>query len=138
MTGATERPSRGLLAGADEVCGLGDVVAAGHLAVGDQEVGALAGPGDPGRRAGPATGEVGEAAFGAKLRGLRLRHGVEVELALGGEEHVLPGEGAEPPVVKVEVGKHQEALLAAFGQMFVLWVPGGHLMTRMGGSTELT
>ena len=105
---------------ADEVGGFGGVVSAGHLAVVDEEEGALARPGDPGRCARPATGEVSEAALSAELGGFRLRNGVEVELALGGEEHAIPGEEAEPPVVRIKVGDHQEAFLAAFGQVRAL------------------
>ena len=60
------------------------------------------------------------ATAGAKPGVFRLRHGVEVELTNGGEIHVLPGEKAEPPVVKVEVGGHKEALLAALGQVRAL------------------
>ena len=42
---------------------------------------------------------------------------MKVELALGGNGYAFPGDGAEPAVVKVGVGEHQEALLAAFGQV---------------------
>ena len=113
-------PAPGLAAGVDEVTGLGDVVPARYLPVGDEEVDALTGPGDPHQRIGSETGVIRKAALGAELGFLRPRHEVVVELPFGGEGHVLPGEEAEPSVVEVEVGEHQEPLLAAFGQVYAL------------------
>lgn len=96
-----QNPAVGLLAGTDKVSSLGDVVAAGHLSVGNQEMDALTGPCNPGRRAGPAPGVVGEAALGAELRGLGARNRVKIELALGGDAHVPPGDETETAVVEV-------------------------------------
>ena len=92
-------PALGLPAGANEVARLGYVIATGHLAVGDKEVDALAGLGDPFRRAGPLAEEVCESALRPKTGVLSPGYGVVVELPLGRKEHVVPGKGAESTMV---------------------------------------
>ena len=92
---------RGLLARADEVTCLGHVVATRHFPVGDEEVNALAGPGDPHRCIGPPAEEVRVTALRPKLGVFRPGHGEVVELPHGGKEHAFPGEKAEPPVMEI-------------------------------------
>ena len=90
-------PTTGLFARVDEVTRLSHVVSTRHLPVGDEEVDALTGPGDPHRCIRLPVKEICVMALRTMLGVFRPGHGVAVELLLGGKKHVLPGERLRLP-----------------------------------------
>ena len=105
---AADGPSEGLEAGAHEDSGVGRVVAAGHLAVGDHKMHALVRACDLGGVVGSRAEVCLEAGHGALDRVAGLRHRVVVELTFAREEHTLPTLRAEPTITKVVVAGHLE------------------------------
>ena len=96
------------------------MVAAGFLAVGNQEIRALVRARDPGGSVGPTAGLTLDAGHGELCRVAGLRHREVVKLALGREEHVPFSLQAGSVVMRVEVSKHEEPLISALNDVRAL------------------